>query len=362
MHIGIAGAGVMGRVLAWQCQRAGMQVSLFDKDPIAPTLKQGQAAAFTAAGMLTPYCEVESAEMMVFELGMQSLALWQQIANELDNDIAYFQQGSLIVSHQQDMPDFHHFNQLVQQKLSPNHEQFRHLNQAQLTLLEPELADRFQQATYLPEEAWLCPRRTMQALASQLIDQQVQWHENCKIEQVKAHTIRTSNQDFHFDTVIDCRGMGAKPQWDELRGVRGELIWLEAPGVNIKRLVRLMHPRYSLYLVPKGYDDLYVIGATQIESNDDGPITVRSSLELLSAVYSLHDGFAEARIVETRTNCRPALNNNLPQILCENGLIRVNGLFRHGFLLSPSLGEEIVHYLNNPNYQSSHPHLMEAVA
>lgn len=123
-----------------------------------------------------------------------------------------------------------------------------------------------------------------------------------------------------------------------------------------------MHPRYRLYLVPRGHNHLYVVGATQIESNDRGPVTVRSSLELLSAAYSLHSGFAEARIVELRTNCRPALRDNLPKIECEQGLIRVNGLFRHGFLLSPALGAEVVHYLTDPHYQSAFDSLLQQVA
>ena len=295
LQVGIAGAGIMGRILAWQCQRAGMQVTLFDKDAI----QHGQAAAFTAAGMLTPYCEVESAEQLIYELGMKSLSLWQDINTQLDAKIGYFQHGSLVIAHQQDYSDYQHFNQLVQHKLQPSETQCRQLNQAQLALLEPELSARFQQATYLPDEAWLCPRKTMQALAEQLLANNIRWYDNCEIDKVDPHVITTAQQQHNFDLVIDCRGLGAKPQWQALRGVRGELIVLQAREVNIKRLVRLMHPRYSLYLVPKGYDDLYVIGATQIESNDNGPITVRSSLELLSAVYSMHDGFAEARIIET---------------------------------------------------------------
>ncbi len=53
MTVGIAGAGVMGRVLAWQLLQAGYTVSIFDKDDI----DFGSAAAYTSAGMLTPYCE-----------------------------------------------------------------------------------------------------------------------------------------------------------------------------------------------------------------------------------------------------------------------------------------------------------------
>lgn len=356
--IGIVGAGVMGRVLAWQLCQAGFAVSIFDKDPI----DNGNAAAYTAAGMLTPYCEVESAELLVYQMGMNSLGLWQQLADSLDENIGYFQSGSLVVAHGHDRPDYLQFSQQVKTKLQPTSEQFSELNQQQLHLLEPELAARFSEAAFLPEEAWLCAERTMQVLAKKLQAEGVKWFANTAIENVSAHTIVSEQGAQHFDCVIDCRGLGAKPQWRELRGVRGELIWLQAPEVNIKRLVRLMHPRYRLYLVPKGYDDLYIVGATQIESNDSGAMTVRSSLELLSAVYSMHDGFAEARIVEMRTNCRPALNDNLPKIECTDGLIRVNGLFRHGYLLSPTLAQEVTHYLTQPNYQSRYDSLIELAA
>ena len=346
--IGIAGAGVMGRVLAWQLLRAGFAVSLYDKDDI----DHGDAATYTAAGMLAPYSEVESAELLVYQLGMRSLLLWRQLARRLGGDLGYCQQGSLVVSHPHDYADFTHFKRQLQTRLNPTTAQFRQLNRQQLALLEPELGGRFAEAGYLPEEACLCPRKTMKVLADNLLAKGIQWHSNSFIHRVDPRTITTGDGEHTFDCAIDCRGLGAKPQWDELRGVRGELILLQAPEVTVKRLVRLMHPRYRLYLVPKGYDDLYVVGATQIESNDRGPITVRSSLELLSAAYSLHPGFAEARIVDLRVNCRPALTDNLPRLQCRHGLIRVNGLFRHGFLTAPALGEEIVRYLTQAGYQS----------
>ena len=356
--IGIAGAGIMGRVLAWQLVQAGYAVSLFDKDSI----DYGDAAAYTAAGMLTPYCEVESAELLVFELGMRSLPLWKKLNDTLPGDLGYFQQGSLVVAHPQDKPDLLQFNRQVFGKLSPTNNQFKRLNREQLSLLEPELNDQFSDASYLPEEAWLNPKLTLQALADNLIASGVQWFANRMIHEVAPNHITTNEGKHHFDWVIDSRGLGAKQQWDELRGVRGELMVLQAPEVKIKRLVRLMHPRYRLYIVPRGHDNLYVIGATQIESNDTGPMTVRSSLELLSAAYSMHSGFAEARVVEMRANCRPALKDNLPKIECSPGLIRVNGLFRHGFLLAPALGKEILAYLEDNHYRSEFDSLMFKVA
>jgi glycine oxidase len=203
----------------------------------------------------------------------------------------------------------------------------------------------------------------MQTLADHLLDQRVSWYSSTPVEQVNAHQILAKGKTYSFDWVIDTRGLGAKPQWSELRGVRGELIWLQAPEVNISRLVRLMHPRYRLYLVPRMKDNLYVIGATQIESDDTGPITLRSSLELLSAVYSLHPGFAEARVLESKTNCRPALNNNLPRIEYQPGLVKVNGLYRHGFLLAPSMAQEVLQWLEHQeSYQSPYKQLIQQVA
>jgi glycine oxidase len=101
----------------------------------------------------------------------------------------------------------------------------------------------------------------------------------------------------------------------------------------------MLHPRYKIYIVPRP-NNRYIIGATEIESEDKSPMSVRSSLELLSAVYSVHSGFAEARVVKSVTNCRPTLKDNLPSIEYHDKLTRINGLYRHGYLLAPAIVEE----------------------
>jgi len=61
-------------------------------------------------------------------------------------------------------------------------------------------------------------------------------------------------------------------------------------------------------------------------------------MELLSAVYTVHSGFAEARILEMSTQCRPTLKDNLPEIrISKPGLMLINGLYRHGFLIAPAV-------------------------
>ena len=48
---------------------------------------------------------------------------------------------------------------------------------------------------------------------------------------------------------------------------------------------------------------------------------------------------AEARIVHSESNLRPALPDNLPLLRSQAGLTRINGLFRHGWLIAPALVE-----------------------
>ena len=94
--------------------------------------------------------------------------------------------------------------------------------------------------------------------------------------------------------------------------------------------MRLLHPRHPVYVVPWG-DGLLMIGATVIESDDAGPITVRSALELLGMAYALHPAFGEAEIVEAGAGVRPAFPDNVPRIIARGRTIHVNGLYRHGF-------------------------------
>ena len=137
---------------------------------------------------------------------------------------------------------------------------------------------------------------------------------------------------------------------------------LFAPDVHLIRPIRLMHPRYQLYIAPKT-KGFYVVGATEIESEDCGPMTVRSSMELLSAAYSVHPGFAEANIRQHVSQLRPAFSDNQAKILCQNGLIQVNGLYRHGFLIAPVVLSQVLEHVDNlmlqqnkasASYQYSH--------
>jgi len=343
-NIVVIGAGLVGRLIALSLVNQGHQVTLIDKDN-----KEGyQSAAYAAAGLLTPLGEAMHAQPNIVEMGFESLKLWPKLLAQLEG-YTYFQQaGALMVSHEQDQGDYQRFVRYIKNHY-PQH-QLQQLDRQQILELEPELGRSFNQGVFLPEEGQIGNRKLLIALQQQLEKSNLTWLDNSpvvEIDQHVSHCLVTyeKNNEKHVlecDLAIDCRGAGArnnesKPEASplkDLRGVRGELFQLFAPEVHITRPIRLMHPRYQLYIAPKT-KGFYVVGATEIESEDCGPMTVRSSMELLSAAYSVHSGFAEANIRQHVVQLRPAFSDNQPKISLQQRLIQVNGLFRHGFLIAP---------------------------
>ena len=330
LHIGIAGAGLLGRLLAWQLCEHGHSVTVFD--PASGPLDHGNAAGWTAAGMLSPWAELESADAHVAELGQRSLALWADAVSRLPTPVHFRREGSLLLAHRGDLGAAQRLINVLQGKMPRGHAP-RALTAEQLRELEP--------AVHGPTHAWLLEGegqihtvQAMRSLADAASQAGVCWRWGRAINDLAPGRIEGE----HFDAVFDVRGVGARPDLP-VRGVRGEILWLHAPGVELRRPLRLLHPRSRVYLVPRP-DDIVVVGASEIESEDRSPISVRTLLGLLSAAHSVLPELAEARVVHTETNLRPALPDNLPLIEHRPGLTRINGLFRHGWLIAPALVED----------------------
>ncbi|OHU86143.1 MULTISPECIES: FAD-dependent oxidoreductase [Pseudoalteromonas] len=329
-RVAILGFGLVGKVAAMMLHKHH-QLSIFEA---ACDASQNGAGALAAA-MLAPMAESVNCEVDIAELGLEAMAMWPELLAQLPTNVMFQQAGTLVIAHNQDMGDLQSF----MQRLKPirGHHAQRVLG-ADIAKLEPDLAGRFHQGVYLPSEGQLDNLAFYQQSYAFLRQQGVQFHFSQNVElhpQSHKSGIEMVNGEA-FDWIIDCRGIGAKEQCDGLRGVRGEVARIYAPEVQLQRPVRLMHPRYPIYIAPKPNNE-FVIGATEIESQDSGPATVRSTLELLSAAYTVHSGFAEGRVMAINAGLRPAFGDNRPRSSIKGNVISINGLYRHGYLLAPAV-------------------------
>ncbi len=336
-HIGIAGAGLAGRLLAWRLALAGCKVSLFDtkrRDDLT-------SASQTAAAMLSPLAELAVSDDAVFALGQRSLQLWPQYLAQLSSPVYFKTDGTLVVAHTQDGASLEHFSRLLHHKLpEASKAQVQTLDATTLAQVEPLLAGRFNGGLFLAGEGQLANDQLMAALATELDRLGVQWHEDKTVGRVEQKAIVCADQQHAVDMAVDARGVGSQLQMPALRGVRGEVLRVECKSVTLQRPVRLMHPRYQLYVAPRPNGE-FVVGATELESEDAGPVTVRSVLELASALHSLHPAFGEARILRMSAALRPALDDHRPCVEQRDGVWHINGLYRHGYLCAPALVDDL---------------------
>ena len=330
--MGIAGAGLLGRLLAVQLANMGHAVDLFDPAPDAATRL---AAGWTAAGMLCPVAELECADSQVFACGLRSLELWPQIIARLVAPVDFAQRGSLLVAHRGDEGAATRVIELLKRKAPASHAPER-LTMTALTALEPAVRG-VAQAWQLACEGQIHTVQAMHALAATATALGVHWHWGRSVLEANSGELVCDHGTFNFDWVFDVRGTGARPQLP-VRGVRGEIFCLHAPGLQLSRPLRLLHPRHRVYVVPRE-SNILVVGASEIESEDRSPVSLRTTVELLAAAHSVLPELAEARIVHSETNLRPALPDNNPTLVHSDGITRINGLFRHGWLLAPALVE-----------------------
>ncbi|MBS0498844.1 MAG: FAD-dependent oxidoreductase [Ottowia sp.] len=360
--IGIAGAGLLGRLLAWRLAHAGHAVQVFDVAAGPQPVFRSQApdegyvptaAGFTAAGMLSPMAELDNAEPAVAALGWRSIALWRQIVAALPAPRPLLSvQGSVLLAHRGDAGAGQRvLDRLMHAAQSPQwpreHGAIEPLSLQALRELEPSIQGPAQ-AWLLPGEGHIDTVATM--LALQAAAPGVRWHWGAPVAGVQADEGTgvlhlADGRALKFDAVIDVRGVGARGSASlpeaamPVRGVRGEVIGLHCPGHGLTRQLRLLHPRHRVYVVPRSAD-LLMVGASEIESEDRSPVSLRSAVELMAAAHSVLPALAEARIVRLDVNLRPALPDNNPRIEHAGRRLAINGLFRHGWLLAPALVEQ----------------------
>ncbi len=304
------GSGVAGLCVATLLAEQGetLEVIVSDETP----------ASHWAGGMLAPFCEGESAPEQVIELGQRAAGWWFQRIDGVA------QLGTLVVASPRDSAELTRFAHMTRehQWIDPG-------------LPEPELAGRFARGLFFPCEAHLNPRAALRQLRARL-----------EARGVAFHAGKPSG------TLIDCRGIHAADRQPDLRAVRGEMLILHCEELHFSRPIRLLHPRFPCYLVPRAQGH-FMLGTTMVESDDASPISARAMMELLSAAWTIHPALAEARIIESGTGRRPAYRHNVPEVRYRDGVFSVNGMYRHGFLLAPAMAQQLMQLLSQEPHHAN---------
>lgn len=311
MRVTVVGAGVAGLVTAVELAERGHQVEVLERSPRLGA----SACAWSAGGMIAPWCEAEAGEEEVAEKGPEALAWWPRQIPEAKIE------GTLVVASRRDQAELARFARMT--------ERFEHADAARIAELEPNLGGRFDKGLFFAEEGHVDPREALPALVRRLEE----------LGGAVRLGVDADPQAVDGDIVVDCRGLAARSAATELRGVRGEMMLLRTEEIAFKRPIRMLHPRLSLYVVPRA-DNIFMVGATSIESSSRAKMSARSAVELLNAAYALHPAFGEAEIVEMCADVRPAFPDNLPRLERFGRVLRLNGFYRNGFLLTPALARE----------------------
>ncbi len=312
----VIGGGITGLWQAYALSKRGYDVTLLERG----NTSFNKAASAVAGAMLAPWCEGEAAEPAIAQMGIDSIKLWQEAYPDV------VQHGTLVVTQPRDRNELKRFASMTSG--------FETIDETAITALEPALEGRYRTALFYKDEAHMQPIEAMNHIIGLLLQNDVEIIWGFQGNTLPAH-----------DFLIDCRGMGAKDDLKSLRGVRGELLVIKSEEISLSRPVRLLHPRFPLYVVPWS-GNRFMVGATVLESQETGAVTVRSALELLGMVYALHPAFGEAEILSFRANVRPAFPDNIPKIILrQKNKLYVNGIYRHGFLNAPALAEMVANYL-----------------
>ncbi|WP_050527578.1 FAD-dependent oxidoreductase [Pseudorhodobacter aquimaris] len=304
----IIGAGVAGLWAAYACLKRGLRPRIIDRAGTPGP----HGCSWWAGGMLAADCEGAICEPQVITHGRNATALWQEVTRVTSR-------GTLVLAPSRDGVELDRFAARTCGHTG--------CDSAKITALEPDLGGLHRRGLFFAQEAHLNPRQALSDLTQKLLSSGIL---------VETGTVTPDDIE---GPVIDCRGMAAERDLSGLRGVRGEMVVLRSDEIVLTRPIRLLHPRHPLYVVPRE-GGLFMLGATQIETASRGPIRARSVLELLSTAYALDPRFAEAEVIEMGADLRPAFCDHVPRVIRRGRVLYLNGLFRHGFLMAPTLAEQ----------------------
>ena len=334
--VAIAGGGVIGGAIALELARAGLHVSVFDRQ------KPGQEASWASAGIISPAPE-NPGMIATVELAKRSVALYPEfvaLVEELSGQNTSFRrQGTLEALFSRNAKEalstiiaLHHGLGL---KAEP-------LRSEDARELEPALSDELEAAVLRPEEASIDNRLLTAAVfeAAQRSGAEIFparrvtsiWREGARCRGLLLENERVEAQWTVIATGCFSGAIEGISAYAPVKPAKGQMIALRADDLEIERV--LWSER--IYLVPRN-DGRILAGATVEYVGFDKRVTAGGIEKILTAAIELAPGLQDAGIEETWAGLRPDSADHLPILGPADleGLVMATGHFRSGILLTP---------------------------
>jgi glycine/D-amino acid oxidase-like deaminating enzyme len=175
----IIGAGIAGISAAWFLQQAGLRVVVCEKGIVA-----GEQSSRNWG-----WIRQQGRDQSELPIVMESMRLWQEIADQLDSDIGYQREGSLyLCENEADMAKHDRF-----MSFAPAYGlDTTRLNRRQLKALVKGCPQHWQSALYTSDDGRAEPSLAVPAMARTLVDRGVSIIENCAAEKILTQNQRVT--------------------------------------------------------------------------------------------------------------------------------------------------------------------------
>ncbi len=340
MKVTIVGAGIVGAAIAYELGARGAQVCLVD------ARGSGQGATQASAGVLAPYIEGHSADLL--RLGLRSLDQYDsfiaRVASDAGRPVEYRRLGTLQVARSDDeVQQLREAARVLKESSMPH----TYLDGDGARTLQPALSEGVCGALRVPDQGYVGVASLMSALEAA-----VRVH-GTTLSTARVTGIVRRDGALRVETGEDLRAaealaadavIVAAGSWSgsislspamspPVRPVRGQLLQLRLPEASLTRVIW----GTEVYLVP-WEDGSVLVGATVEDVGFDEHVTVAGVRQLLDSAEALVPMIGSATFERARVGLRPATADELPIIGSSStipGVYFATGHYRCGVLLAP---------------------------
>jgi glycine oxidase len=321
--LAVVGGGVIGLSVARRAALDGWSVR------VHTTGEHG--ASWVAGGMLAPHSEGWPGEERLLQIGLASLALWNDgsFLEGLPSEVVTARESLVVAVDRADVEDL----KTVAGWLATQGQPVTVTTAARD--VEPLLAQGIRHGFRAETELAVDNRALVAALAQHCERLGVSW----------APPVDSLDETRDAETVVIANGIDAPSLWPGLpiRPVKGEVLrlrWRRGCMPLPQRVIRARVHGRQVYLVPR--PDGVVVGATQYEHGRDTAPSVSGVRDLLDDACEVMPALGEYELAEVAAGLRPMTPDNVPVVgrLDERTLVAA-GHGRSGFLLAPWTAERI---------------------